>query len=492
MGWLTIISLNLFAILGLCVLSSERKKELREFGLWMSILIFLSSLSFYQVCEASIRKGIPFWLEGKSRIWFDFLGFDFQLGIDFLSYYLLWLSAFLIPIAILCSWESVQKKWKEFLICLFVMEFFLVHVFLVMDLFLFYCFFEGVLIPMFLIIGIWGSRERKIHAAYQFFLYTLLGSLLMLLGIIYLYIEKGSGNLLVLYESVLSTNEQLVLWSLFFFSFAIKIPMVPVHLWLPEAHVEAPTAGSVLLAGILLKLGGYGMLRFLLPLFPVATLYFQPFVYVMSLIGIWYSSLSTIRQIDLKKIIAYSSIGHMNYVVLGLFSNQLEGMLGAYYMMISHGFVSSGLFLCIGVLYERYHSRNLFDYGGLVQIMPLYVVFLFLFCFANFGFPGTSSFIGEFLILLGLACSNSVVFVIGGFGLLLSTVYNLWFLNRLSFGPLSAKVVTNMDLNKREFFLLVLFGVLVLFFGLFPNKLLETISWNLSGFLWLMNEFVLS
>jgi len=257
---------------------------------------------------------------------------------------------------------------------------------------------------------------------------------------------------------------------------------------LPEAHVEAPTAGSVLLAGILLKLGGYGMVRFLLPLFPIATLYFQPIVYVLSLIGIWYSSLTTIRQIDLKKIIAYSSVGHMNYVVLGLFSNSVEGVLGSYYMMISHGFVSSGLFLCIGILYDRYHSRNLFYYGGLVQLMPLYTTVLFFLTFANFGFPGTSSFVGEFLILLGLCGSNSVVFFIGGLGLLLSTVYNLWFLNRLSFGPLSSFLTANMDVNKRESLILILFLVLVFFFGLFPSRLIETVSWNVGALDYWLND----
>jgi NADH-quinone oxidoreductase subunit M len=490
MGVLTLLSLNVFSLLGLLVLDSSSKKKLRQFGLWMSLLLFVVGILLYGKCVESLEAGVPFWLEEKNVIWFDLFGFDFQLGFDFLSYYLLWLTLFLIPVSILCSWESIQKKWKEFLICLFLMEFFLILVFLVMDLFLFYCFFEGVLIPMFLIIGIWGSRERKIHAAYQFFLYTLFGSLLMLLGIIYIYLEKGTGNLLILYETSFTGKEQFYLWIVFFFSFAVKTPMVPVHLWLPEAHVEAPTAGSVLLAGILLKLGGYGMIRFLLPLFPAATLYFQPFVYLLAIVGIWYSSLTTIRQIDLKKIIAYSSVGHMNYVVLGLFSDSLEGMLGAYYMMISHGFVSSGLFLCIGMLYDRYHSRNLFDYGGLVQLMPLYTVFLFVLIFANFGFPGTSSFIGEFLILLGVSLSNRIIFFLAGFGLLLSTVYNLWFLNRLVFGPLTKKVETHVDLNKREFSLIFLFVSLTLFFGLFPSKLLETISWNLNGLIWLMHESI--
>lgn len=480
MYYVGLMLLNLFGIVGLLILPKGARKEQGQFGLWLSILIFFYTLCIYKSFLVVSTSGeIKNLIGMESYIWFEPFFFEYHLNIDWLSYYLLVLSTFLIPVCILGSWESVQKDWKEFLILLYVMEFFLINVFLVFDLFMFYLFFEGILIPMFLIIGIWGSRERKIHAAYQFFFYTLAGSLVMLLGIIYIYIEKGSSNLLVLYELSFTKWEQYYLWLAFFLSFAIKVPMVPVHIWLPEAHVEAPTAGSVLLAGILLKLGGYGMIRFLIGLFPEASIYFQPLVFLLCLIGIYYSSLSTIRQIDLKKIIAYSSIGHMNYVVAGLFSMELEGMVGSYYMMLSHGFVSSGLFLCIGFLYERYHSRNLFDYGGLVQIMPLYSTVVFLLAFANFGFPGTSSFIGEFLILVGLSKANQIVFLLAAFGLLLSTVYNIWFLNRLVFGPLSLKLKENVDINMREGLILLLVVFLVIYLGICPSKVLTTIEYNL-------------
>lgn len=480
MYYIGLLLLNIFGIVGLLVLPKDAKREQGQFGLWLSILIFFYTLCMYKsflVVSTNGELKNLVWME--SYIWFEPLLFEYHLNIDWLSYYLLVLSTFLIPVCILGSWESVQKDWKGFLILLYVMEFFLINVFLVLDLFMFYIFFEGILIPMFLIIGIWGSRERKIHAAYQFFFYTLAGSLLMLLGIIYIYVEKGSSNLLVLYEIPFTKWEEYYLWIAFFISFAIKVPMVPVHIWLPEAHVEAPTAGSVLLAGILLKLGGYGMIRFLIGLFPEASIYFQPLVFLLSILGIYYSSLSTIRQIDLKKIIAYSSIGHMNYVVVGLFSMETEGMVGSYYMMLSHGFVSSGLFLCIGFLYERYHSRNLFDYGGLVQLMPLYSSVIFILVFANFGFPGTSSFIGEFLILVGISKANQAVFLLGAIGLLLSTVYSIWFLNRLVFGPLSLKVEENVDLNMREGLLLLLVIFFVIYLGLCPSKVLTTIEYSI-------------
>lgn len=480
MYFLGLLILNLFGIIGLLVFPKEAEKEQGKFALWLSVLIFFYTVFLYKLfLVVSISGEILNVLGKESYIWFEPLMFEYHLNVDWLSYYLLVLSTFLVPVCILGSWESIQKNWKGFLILLYIMEFFLINVFLVFDIFMFYLFFEGILIPMFLIIGIWGSRERKIHAAYQFFFYTLVGSLLMLLGIIYIYIEKGTSNLLVLYEIGFSKKEQYYLWLAFFLSFAVKVPMIPVHIWLPEAHVEAPTAGSVLLAGILLKLGGYGMIRFLIGLFPEGSNYFQPLVFMLCLIGIYYSSLSTIRQIDLKKVIAYSSIGHMNYVVAGLFSMVGEGMVGSYYMMLSHGLVSSGLFLCIGFLYDRYHTRNLFDYGGLVQIMPLYSSVMLILAFANFGFPGTSSFVGEFLILVGLSKINQIVFLLGGMGLLFSTVYNVWFLNRLVFGPLSLKLKGNADLNMREGLLLFLLLFLVIYLGLCPSKVLRMIEFSI-------------
>jgi len=329
---------------------------------------------------------------------------------------------------------------------------------------------------MFLIIGIWGSRERKIHAAYQFFLYTLIGSLLMLLGVIYIYVVLGSTHCYVLLNNDFSVIESRLLWLAFFASFAVKVPMVPVHIWLPEAHVEAPTAGSVLLAGILLKMGTYGLLRFSLPMFPEATVYFQPLVYVISLISIIYSACTTIRQIDLKKIIAYSSVGHMNFVTLGILSNNLYGIEGSIFLMLSHGLVSSALFLCVGLLYERYHTRVLLYYGGLVYGMPLFAIFFLLFTLANVSLPGTSSFVGEFLVLVGVYQTSFFTTFIATVGVILGAVYAMWLYNRVMFGSVKIDYLTKFsDLNLKEVYLLgvLLLGVISL--GIYPSIILESL-----------------
>ena len=309
-------------------------------------------------------------------------------------------------------------------------------VFCMLDLLLFYVFFESVLLPMFLIIGVWGSRERKIRAAYQFFLYTLIGSLFMLLAILLIYFQTGTTDLQVLFVSEFSLQRQFLLWFAFFASFAVKVPMIPVHIWLPEAHVEAPTSGSVILAGVLLKLGTYGFVRYSIPLFPDASVYFTPLVYTMSIIGIIYASLTTLRQIDLKKIIAYSSVAHMGFVTLGLFSLNIQGIEGALLLMLSHGFVASSLFLCIGVLYDRTHTRLVKYYGGLVHVMPLFSVFFLIFTMGNLSLPGTSSFVGEFLILVGVFQTNPFVATCAATGMILGGAYSIWLYNRVVFGNL--------------------------------------------------------
>ncbi len=324
----------------------------------------------------------------------QFLNFSLSFGLDGISVYFFFLSALLIFLCILFIWP--EAKFKEYAINLLVIEFFLLVIFSVLDLLLFYIFFEAILIPMYLVIGIWGSRERKIRAVYLFFFYTLCGSLLMLIGILYIYSQTGSLSLEYLMSWNFSLLEQKLLWFAFFFSFASKIPMFPFHIWLPEAHVEAPTVGSVLLAGILLKLGVYGFLRFSLTLFPDASLYFSPLMYLLSVIGVIYASLSALRQTDLKRIIAYSSIAHMNLVTLGIFSFNVIGIEGSIIQSISHGFVAGGMFLLIGILYDRYHSRFLYYYGGLVHFMPLYAIFLLVFTLANIALPGTSSFTVNF------------------------------------------------------------------------------------------------
>ena len=346
----------------------------------------------------------------------------------------------------------------------------LIGVFCILDLLLFYIFFESVLIPMFLIIGIWGSRERKIRAAFLFFLYTLFGSVAMLISILYIYYHVGTTDYKVLLTFSFSLIEQKFLWLAFFLSFATKVPMLPVHLWLPEAHVEAPTSGSVILAGILLKLGTYGFIRFSLPLFPEACFYFSPFVYCLAGVGIIYTSFTAIRQTDFKRIVAYTSVAHMNFVILGIFSFNTIGIEGAILQSLSHGFVASALFMIIGVIYDRYGSRMIRYYGGLVHVMPLYVCIFLFFTMANIGLPGTSSFIGEFLILTGSFQTNSTITLIGGTSMVIGGCYSLWLFNRVSYGSLKTQYfVCFLDLNKLELlaFLPLILGTFVI--GLLPG-----------------------
>jgi proton-translocating NADH-quinone oxidoreductase chain M len=330
--------------------------------------------------------------------------------------------------------------------------------------------------PMFLIVGIWGSRERKIKAAYQFFLYTLIGSLLMLLSILVIYFQVGTTDLQVLWIQEFTERKQILLWLGFFASFAVKIPMVPFHIWLPEAHAEAPTSGSVILAGILLKMGGYGFLRFSLPMFPLATVYFTPLIFTLSLIAAIYASLTTLRQVDLKKIIAYSSVSHMSFVTIGIFSANMQGVEGSIILMLSHGLVSSALFICVGVLYDRYRTRIIKYYGGLVQVMPVFTLFLTFFIFSNIGFPGTSSFVGELLVLLGLVNSSMILTFFVSISLILGAAYSIWLLNRVCFGILKLEyLITFQDISRREFWILFIFMVLISWIGIYPNILLDEI-----------------
>jgi proton-translocating NADH-quinone oxidoreductase chain M len=338
----------------------------------------------------------------------------------------------------------------------------------------FYIFFEAILVPMYLLIGIWGSRERKIRAVYLFFFYTLCSSLLMLIAILYIYNKTGTLNLEYLLTVEFTLTEQIYLWFCFFLSFASKIPMFPFHIWLPEAHVEAPTVGSVLLAGILLKLGVYGFLRFSLTLFSEASFYFSPLMYLMSVIGVIFASLTALRQTDLKRIIAYSSVAHMNLVTLGIFSFNSVGIEGSIIQSVSHGFVSGGMFLLIGILYNRYHSRFLYYYGGLVHFMPIYSILFLIFTLANIALPGTSSFVGEFLLLVGIFQTNVFTSIISALGVILSGSYSLWLYNRIAFANLKIRFITKYkDIYFREF--LVMFPLLffIFFMGIFPNFFLN-------------------
>ena len=341
---------------------------------------------------------------------------------------------------------------------------------------------------MFLIIGLWGSRQRKIHAAYQFFFFTLLGSIIMLLGIIVIYVEMGTSDIQVLIHTTFTYERQLFLWFAFFCSFAVKVPMIPVHIWLPEAHVEAPTAGSVILAGILLKLGVYGIIRILIPMFPDAMIYFTPLVFTMCIIGIIYSAATTIRQIDLKKTIAYSSVAHMNYAMLGLFTNNGQGIEGCLYFMLGHGVVSSALFLCIGMLYDRYHTRNILYYGGLVHVMPVYSIFFLIFVLANIGLPGTVNFIGEFLVMVGVWRSNTIVIFFGSIGMILGAVYAIWMYNRIVFGAIRFYSLEYfVDINRREFLVLAPLVFLVFFMGIYPMCFLEIMNMSINNYIFIYN-----
>ncbi len=403
-------------------------------------------------------------------------GIAYHMGVDGISMLFVLLAAFLTPICIVAAWDSIKTRVKEFMIAFLVLESFMIGTFCALDAVLFYVFFEGVLLPMFLIIGIWGG-PRRVYASYKFFLYTLLGSVLMLLALLTLYAQVGSTDIPTLMASPVARDMQLWLWLAFFASFAVKMPMWPVHTWLPDAHVEAPTAGSVILAGVLLKMGGYGFLRFSLPMFPEATLYFAPMVYWLSIIAIIYTSLVALVQEDMKKLIAYSSVAHMGFVTLGIFSATTQGVEGAIFQMLSHGLISGALFLCVGVVYDRLHTREISRYGGLVNNMPRYATIFMVFMLASVGLPGTSGFVGEFLVLLGAFQVSTIVAAFAATGVILGAAYMLLLYRRVIFGPQENEDTFKMpDLNAREYGMLVPLVILVLWLGINPAPIMDKIS----------------
>lgn len=454
--------------------TKQIKKIALSFSFFPTILYFMLLGSF--------RNSIGFFQFNYNVYWLPELNLNLTLGLDGISIFFVLLTVLLIPLCLLISWTSVTSNIKEYLILFLILEFLLINAFCVLDVLFFYIFFESILIPMFLIIGVWGSRERKILASYYFFLYTFVGSVLMLLSIMYIYYQTGTTD----YETLLTFNfsllEQKFLWFSFFIAFAAKVPTIPVHLWLPEAHVEAPTAGSVLLAGILLKLGTYGFIRFSLPLFPEASFFFTPVVYTTSVVSVIYASFTAIRQTDIKRIIAYSSIAHMNVVMLGIFSFNTIGLEGAILQSISHGFVASALFALIGVIYERYKTRLVKYYGGLVHTMPLYTSIFLFFTIANISFPGTSNFVGEFLLLTGSFKINTSVTFFGASGMVLGGCFALWLFNKVAFGNLKTQYINNtLDINKREFFVFLPLITYTLILGLTPNICLTTIRMSVNN-----------
>ncbi len=411
----------------------------------------------------------------EDRNWIDGL-INYKIGVDGISILFIILTTFITPLCVISVNNSVKKRLRDFLIAILIMESFMIGVFCALDLVVFYLFFEAGLIPMFIIIGIWGGPKR-VYSAFKFFLYTLLGSVLMLVAIISIYWISGTTDVIKLYELGIDVKYQNLLWLAFFSSFAVKTPMWPVHTWLPDAHVEAPTAGSVLLAAILLKMAGYGFIRFSIALFPVASETFTPLIYGLSVIAIIFTSFIALMQEDMKKLIAYSSVAHMGFVTLGIFTIQQQGLEGSIIQMISHGLVSAALFLCVGVIYDRFHSRLISTYGGLVTVVPKYSILLMIFTLAALGLPGTSGFVGEFLILMAAFKDNFLVAVIASFGVILGAAYMLWLYKRVIFGKLINEDLKKMlDLNRSEYFILSCLAVPILFFGFYPEPLINTIE----------------
>lgn len=466
-----LITLPLVGAGCLSLMNSNQTKQVRLFSLGTTLLTFILSISLFVFFDEN-TAGFQF-VERFS--WNDFTSFQFAIGVDGLSLLLIILTTFLFPVCVIIAWSAVKTYSREYFISLLLLESFLIAVFTLLDLILFYIAFEATLLPMFFIVGIWGSRSRRINAAYQLFLYTLLGSVFMLIAILYIWYTTGTTDYEILSRTSFSATEQIFLWLAFFLSFAVKIPMVPFHIWLPEAHVEAPTAGSVILAGILLKLGGYGFLRFSVALFPFATSYFSPLVITLSILGIIYASLSTLQQVDLKKIIAYSSIAHMGFVTLGIFSLNTLGIEGSIYLMLGHGFVSSALFLCVGVLYDRFHTRLVRNYGGLTQTMPLFSTMFIILSLANLSLPLTSNFIGEIFVLLGAFQNSPSSAILASFSMVLGAAYSVWLANRICFG--NVKTISTeayFDLSRREFFTLLPFMVMVWVMGIYPEPFIQT------------------
>jgi NADH-quinone oxidoreductase subunit M len=459
--------LPLAGALLIATLNAEARQNARWIALWTTILTFLVSLPVWSNFDAS-NPGFQFIEEAA------WLGpIKYKMGVDGISMLFVILTTFLMPLCILASWESVEERVKEYMIAFLILETMMVGVFCALDMILFYLFFEAGLIPMFLIIGVWGGK-RRVYASFKFFLYTLLGSVLMLLAMMYMYRRAGTSDIATLLTFRFTAQEQWWLWLAFFASFAVKMPMWPVHTWLPDAHVEAPTAGSVILAGILLKMGGYGFLRFSLPMFPVASTEFAPFVFTLSVVAIIYTSLVALAQEDVKKLIAYSSVAHMGFVTMGIFTFKVQGIDGAIFQMLSHGIVSAALFLCVGVVYDRMHTREIAAYGGLVERMPLYAFAFMVFTMANVGLPGTSGFVGEFLTLLGAFKANTWVAFFATMGVILSAGYALYLYRRMIFGVLdkpSLKAIT--DLSAREVAILAPLVILTILFGVWPSPILD-------------------
>ena len=447
-------------------------RNARHTALWTSLFTFALSILLWTGFDTSLA-GFQF-VEKKE--WITGLGIEYHMGVDGISVFFVLLSTFLTPLCVLASWESIRVRVKEYMIAFLVLETLMVGMFCALDFVLFYVFFEGVLLPMFLIIGIWGG-ERRVYSAFKFFLFTLTGSVLLLIALLTVYLEADTTDIPILMKYVFPPELQIWLWLGFFASFAVKIPMWPLHTWLPDAHVEAPTAGSVILAGVLLKMGAYGFLRFSLPMLPYASDFFTPMVYTLSIVAIIYTSLVALAQVDMKKLIAYSSVAHMGFVTIGIFTVTMQGVQGALVQMLSHGVLSAALFLCVGVVYDRVHTRDIARYGGLVHRMPVYAFVFMIFMLGTIGLPGTSGFVGEFLVLVGAFRVNTWVAVLAASGIVLGAAYMLYLYRRVFFGLLEKADLKNiLDLNMREVFVFAPLVIVTLWMGIYPGPFLEVME----------------
>ena len=481
--WLSVITFApMIGVLFILLIRGNPEVEARNtraVALWTSLITFAVSLGIWVKFDNAI---VGFQFEEKA-VWIESLGLAYHLGVDGISMFFILLSTLLTVLCIAASWISITDRVKEYMISFLVLETLMIGMFSALDLVLFYVFFEGVLIPMFLIIGVWGGSRRN-YAAFKFFLYTLVGSVLMLLAILTMIFESGTADITTLLNHDFPVSLQPWLWLAFFASFAVKVPMWPVHTWLPDAHVEAPTAGSVILAGVLLKFGGYGFLRFSLPMFPIASADFTPFIFGLSVIAIIYTSLVALAQEDMKKLIAYSSVAHMGFVTMGCFAANQQGIEGAIFQMLSHGVVSAALFLVVGIVYDRIHSREISAYGGLVHRMPFYAFIFMVFMLASVGLPGTSGFVGEFLILIGTFQVNTWVALLGATGVIIGAAYMLYLYRRVIFGELTKEDLKKiLDVSPREIAVFAPLILIVFFMGIYPIPFLDVMHTSVENLL---------
>ena len=455
----------------------ETAAPARYMALWTSLITFLLSLFLW----FDFDRGTAEFQFVEQVDWLPGFNISYHMGVDGISVLFVLLSTLLTPLCVICSWTSIQTRVKEYMIAFLVLETLMVGMFCALDFVLFYMFYEAVLIPMFLIIGIWGGPGR-VYAAFKFFLFTLTGSVLLLLALLAMYFDAGTSDIPALLAHSFPREMQIWLWLALFASFAVKMPMWPVHTWLPDAHVEAPTAGSVVLAAVLLKMGGYGFFRFSLPMLPEASEFFTPFIYTLSIVAIIYTSLVALAQEDMKKLIAYSSVAHMGFVTLGAFTGNQQGLEGALFQMLSHGVVSAALFLIVGVIYDRIHTREIADYEGLVERMPAYSLVFMIFLLASVGMPGTGGFVGEFLILVGVFQVNTWVALLAASGMVLGAAYMLYLYRRVIFGTLTKDSLKSiLDMNRREALVFAPLVLLVFWMGIYPMSFLDVMSVSVSN-----------